>query len=165
MVDAGNGDGAIGGDVLPAIGQRAGEIGPAGIVADEGAGLEQVGTAGADIGDAEIGAAAGQREAGHRERREAIVGADRRAGDAAGRTVRSECGVAVGRLRAAKACRPHAPAPIVAVAQRRLGEHGIGVALGGAARAVLCRIGAGLTFVRKGRRAGDAGLRRGRGRR
>ena len=63
-VDAGDRHGAVGGDVLPAIGQRAGDIGRADVVPDEGAGLEQVGAPAAAIGDAEVGAAAGERKAG-----------------------------------------------------------------------------------------------------
>ena len=43
-----------------------------------------------------IGAAAGQHKAGQRERREAIVGADSSAVDAAGRGVRSQRRIAVG---------------------------------------------------------------------
>src|SRR5260370_110464 len=64
-IDAGDGDGAVGGDVLPAIGQRAGDIGRADLVFDEGTGLEQVRAAGATIDDAEIGAAAGQGKSGN----------------------------------------------------------------------------------------------------
>ena len=82
LIDAGDGHGAIGGDVLPAIGQRAGDIGRADGVPHERAGLEQVGAAAAAVRDAETGAAAGQRKARDRERRDAIVGADRGAGDA-----------------------------------------------------------------------------------
>ena len=67
LVDAGDGHGAVGGDVLPAIGQRAGEIGRPACVPDERAGLEQVGTPGAAVGDAEVGAAAGQRKARQRD--------------------------------------------------------------------------------------------------
>ena len=63
-----------------------------------------------------------------RVRREAIVGADRGAGNAAGRGVGSERRIAVGGLRAAKAGRPHAPARLERHRRRRLGEHGIGVA-------------------------------------
>jgi hypothetical protein len=68
-VDAADGHGTIGGDVLPAIGQRAGEVGLADGVADERAGLEQVGAPTAAIGDVKAGAATGQGKTGRRARR------------------------------------------------------------------------------------------------
>jgi hypothetical protein len=83
-VDAGDGHDTVGGDVLPAISHRAGDIGRADIVPDEGPGLEQVGAAGAAIVDAETDGAASNRKAGGRERGEAIIGADRRTKNAAG---------------------------------------------------------------------------------
>src|SRR6185436_19079599 len=95
---------------LPAIGERAGEISGADTVPDERTGLEQVGTPGAVIGDAETGAAAGQREAGDGERREAIVGTNSRAIDLRRRRIGAGHAIAVRRLRAAEASRPHAPA-------------------------------------------------------
>jgi hypothetical protein len=70
-VDAG--DGAVGGDVLPAIGECGGEEGGALGMAEIGAGLEQVGIAAAAIDDIEVGAAAGQREARNRVGREAVA--------------------------------------------------------------------------------------------
>ena len=84
-----SGHGAIGGDVLPAIGQRGRDVGRPNGVTDKCAGLEQVGMPGAAARDTEIGAAAGQRKTGNRERREAIVRADRGAVDARGRGVAS----------------------------------------------------------------------------
>jgi hypothetical protein len=53
-------------------------------VSDERAGLKQIGTTATAVGDAEAGAAARQREAGKRERREPIVDPDCRAGNFAG---------------------------------------------------------------------------------
>jgi hypothetical protein len=44
LIGAGDSDGAIGGDVLPAVSQRPGDIGRADAVAHEGASLEQVGS-------------------------------------------------------------------------------------------------------------------------
>ena len=72
----------------------------------ERAGLEQVGPSAAAVGDAEAGGAAGRRKTGNRKRREAIVGAYRGAGDAAGRAIRSQRRAAIGDLRAAEAGRP-----------------------------------------------------------
>ena len=63
-IDAGDGNGAIGHDILPAIGEGAGDVGCANGVTHECAGLEQVGTAAAAARDVEAGAAAGQRKAG-----------------------------------------------------------------------------------------------------
>src|SRR5215475_16183812 len=93
-------------------------------------GLEQVGAAAAQsVGQREVGAAAGERKARNRVRREAVVGTGREAPDAAGRAGSSEDVIAVGGLRAAEAGRPHAPARVVDFAQRRLAiKRGIGVA-------------------------------------
>ena len=89
-VDAGDRDGAIGGDILPAIGERAGEIGGADIVADETAGLEHVGASAAEAVDAEIGAAAGERKTRQRIRRDPEVRAGGKTERARGGVVRSE---------------------------------------------------------------------------
>ena len=105
-IDAGDGHGTIRGHVLPAIGQRAGDIGLAGRVAHEGAGLEQVGAAAAAVRHAEAGAAAGQRKARDGVWREEIIRAGGDAEDAAGAGVRSERRIAVGGLRAAEAGAP-----------------------------------------------------------
>ena len=67
---------AVSGEVLPAISQGTADIGRTRIMPDEGTGLEQIGPSSAGIGDAVIGAAPRQREAGDRERREAIVGTE-----------------------------------------------------------------------------------------
>src|SRR3954453_18143248 len=95
------------------------------------AGLEQVRTSAAAIGDREAGAAAGQRESRNRVWRKEIVRSHGSAEDAAGCGVRSQRGVAVGGLRAAEARGPHAPARLVGA--WRLGEHRVGVTLGGVA--------------------------------
>ena len=87
-------DRALGRHVLPAIGRGGGDVSVADVVANEGAGLEQIRAPGAETGNAEIGAAAGERKAGQRVAREAIVGADRKTERARGRVVRSERGVA-----------------------------------------------------------------------
>jgi hypothetical protein len=57
-LDACDRDGAVGGDVLPAIGERRGEEGGTLGVPEIGAGLEQIGLAAAAIGDPEVVAAA-----------------------------------------------------------------------------------------------------------
>ena len=132
-LEAGHRDGALGGHVLPAIGRGGGDIGGADVVANEGAGLEQVRAAGAETADAEIGAAAGERKTGQRVAREAIVGADRKTERARGRVVRSERGVARGVAAAAEGGAPDAPALIEQIVARdiRLGrEFGKGVARG-----------------------------------
>ena len=113
---------------------------------NKGAGLEQVGTSGAGSVDAEIGAAAGERKAGNRKRREPIVGADRGAVDAAGRAVRSQRRIAVGGLRSAEARRPDAPVLSTADRrrQRRLGDTcGKGIALPARMLGAARRIGVG----------------------
>jgi len=69
MVDASDGHGAIGGDVLPAICERRRNVRRADGVTDIRSRLEQIGTSGAEgVGDRKIGAAAGEREACQRER-------------------------------------------------------------------------------------------------
>src|SRR5258708_22947851 len=84
-MDAGNGDGAVGGDVMPAIRGRRGDVGRSDSVPDEGAGLEQVGApASQSIGDREIAAAAGKGKTGDSLRRQPVVGADGDPTDAAG---------------------------------------------------------------------------------
>ncbi len=75
-----------------------------------GAGLEQIGAAGAEIGDAEIGPAAGQRKADQRIRRKPVISADGGPKHAACRIVGAESRIAIRGLRAAEACGPHAPA-------------------------------------------------------
>jgi len=120
--------GAVGGDVLPAIGQRTGDIGRTIGMPQIGARLKQVGAARAEIvRHAEIGAATGKCKASNGVRREQVVGTDCRARDAASGVVRSDSRIAVGRLRAAKAGRPHVPAVFERRSRRRLGEHRIGV--------------------------------------
>lgn len=94
-IDAGNRHRAIGGHVLPAIGERDGDVGGAIAVAHEGAGLEQVGPSGAAIDDGKIGTAAGQRKAGERMCREPVIGPGGGPKQAARRVVRSECSVAL----------------------------------------------------------------------
>src|SRR5260370_12848621 len=107
-MDAGSGDGAVGGDVLPAIRGRGGDVGRSDSVPDEGAGLEQLGApASQSIGDREIAAAAGKGKTGDSLRRQPVVGADGDATDAAGGGVRAERGIAVGGLRTAKTVPPH----------------------------------------------------------
>ena len=69
---------------MPAVGDGRADIGGAGRVLDECAGLEQVGSTAAAGGDAEIGTAAGQREPGDRCRRKPVVCAGRDAKNAAG---------------------------------------------------------------------------------
>src|SRR5260370_2928020 len=107
LIDAGNGDGAVGGDVLPAIRGRRGDVGRSDSVPDEGAGLEQVGApASQSIGDREIAAAAGKGKTGDSLRRQPVVGADGDATDAAGGGVGDERGISVRGLRTAKAAPP-----------------------------------------------------------
>jgi hypothetical protein len=67
-------------------------------VPDERAGLKQVGSAGAKSVDAEIGAAASQRKARQRVRREAVVGSYSGAEEAAAGVVRSDDRIALRRL-------------------------------------------------------------------
>ncbi len=120
---------AIRGDVLPAIRQRATKVGRSNCVLDERAGLKEIGSAGAGAGHAEIGTAARERKAGDGRWREAIVGAHGPAEHAAGRAIRSQRRIAVGGLRPAKTRRPYAPALLERRWRRRLGEHGVSVAL------------------------------------
>ena len=87
-------DRALGRHILPAIGRRRRDVGRADVVADESAGLEQIRAAGAETRDAEIGAAAGERETGQRIAREAMVGAHGKTERTRGRVVRSQRGVA-----------------------------------------------------------------------
>ncbi len=61
-IDACRGHGTVGGDVLPAIGEGAGDIGLAYVVAREGAHLKEVGTPAAAVGDTKAGAAAGSEK-------------------------------------------------------------------------------------------------------
>ena len=68
LVDALDRYAAIRRDVMPPIGRGRADIGGAGRVLDECAGLEQVGSPAAAGGDAEAGAAAGQRKACDRRR-------------------------------------------------------------------------------------------------
>jgi hypothetical protein len=76
LIDTQYRQGAIGSDVLPAIGRRRSDIGRSSRVTDEGAGLEQVGTPASAIGDAEIRAAACERKAGNDLRGEPVIDAD-----------------------------------------------------------------------------------------
>ena len=130
LIEAGDRHRAVGGDVLPAIGERGGDIGRSRGVAHVSAGLEQVGMPAAAIGDTEklVPPPANAKPAivfGEMK----IVGADRGAGDVAGGVVRSDRRIAVGRLRTAEARGPHAPARFKRRRQRRLGEHRKGVGL------------------------------------
>ena len=95
---------------MPAIGCGRADIGGAGRVLDECAGLEQVGSSAAAGGNAETGAAARQREACDRRRRQPVVGAGRHAVNAAGGGAGSGDRIAVGGLAAAEARAPRSPA-------------------------------------------------------
>jgi len=77
-------DGAVGRDVLPAVGKSTGDIGRSNRMTDKYAGLKQSDRPGAAVDDAEIGAAAGQGKTGNAARREDVVGAGRHAEHAAG---------------------------------------------------------------------------------
>ena len=131
-LEAGHRDRALGRHVLPAIGRGGGDIGRADVVANEGAGLEQVRASGAETRDAEIGAAAGEREAGQRI---AARGDSRRQPQNRTRAP-SRRSIPARRCRrsvaaAAEGCAPDAPALIEQVVARdiRLGrEFGKGVA-------------------------------------
>ena len=136
LVDGGEGLGRERrvGDVGPVREQElegvrlAGDIGRADVVANEGAGLEQILAPGAEAADTEIGAAAGDREAGQRIARQAIVSANRNTERARGRIVRSERRIA---RRAAAAAIGRAPDTPALIEQRdiRLGrEFGKGIA-------------------------------------
>ncbi len=155
-IDAGDGHGTVGGDVLPAIGKRAGDIGRSDFVLDEGPGLKQVGASGAAVGNAELGTPAGEREPGDRARREDIIRAGRHAEHPAGGVIRSQRHVAVGGLRTAEASGPHAPARVEhRIARHRLGDHAVGIAFA-AAPALAAGGGVGLrsvVFLRKRCRA------------
>src|SRR5262249_5440096 len=102
------------------------DIGRSSVVADKGAGLEQVGSAIAQRVDAEVGAAAGEREARDRVRREAVVGTNSGTVDAAACVVRAERnGIAIGPLRSSIAGGPHTPALLKGRCNgRRLGVDG-----------------------------------------
>ena len=84
-VDPGDGDRAIRRHILKAIGKRSRHIGRPVGVAREGTGLEQVRAPEAEAVDAEIGAAARQRKAHQRRRRDPVVRASGKAERARGR--------------------------------------------------------------------------------
>ena len=91
LVEAGQRHRAVGGDVVPAIGQRRRDIGRTEIVPAEDAGLEQVGRAAAErVGERIAGAAAGEREAEQGIRRDLVVGAADDALDARRGVLRSD---------------------------------------------------------------------------
>src|SRR5258708_14227957 len=107
-MDAGNGDGAVGGDVMPAIRGRRGDVGRSDSVPDEGAGLEQSGApASQSIGDREIAAAAGKGKTGASLRRHPLAGSDAGAPDPPGAGAGSSRATALGGLPTTKpAARP-----------------------------------------------------------
>ena len=176
FIDTRNGHGAVGGDVLPGIGKRAGEIGRAHRMPGIGAHLEHVGASAAERAvDAEVGAGAAERKAETRVRGGAIIGADRCAVNAGRGVVRAGRAVAVDRAVAAVARGPDVPARrecrhvvarrhcgiSVALLRRQLAPRRIGILLGIAERAALAVAVTGAIHHRVdelGHR-GEAGLR------
>ena len=159
-IDAGDRHGAIGRDVLPAIGGGGDDVGRSCGVAYESASLEKVGSsASQSIGDRKIGSAAGECEAGDGARRQQIIGASGDAEYAAGCRIRSQSRVALGGLRTAKTGRPHAPAWVVSVADRRLAvDRGVGVTLASGKRLIRRSIDAQAKALLREKRRACAGI-------
>ncbi len=154
-VAAGDGNSAVGGDILPAIGQRSQKIRRTDGVPHEGAGLEQVGTASAAARNAEVRSAAGECKARDGIGRETVVGADRGAENAAGGAVGATHRITVGGLRSAVTGSPYAPTLRQGIGHDRrfTVNRGIGVPLGDGALALGC-VGTGVAHISKLRSAG-----------